>query len=251
MKIELDDLYGLLIEDESNDAQNAGVEFRIEVDDFDIETHVLSYGGKEVHMISCGIYAPYELNELLEALCRMSPDYCHLERAGSNYADIDRCLSKFYVIKHENGEATWSKEYKPCRQEDVYNVEVPDNIFLKFGAESVYTEWKLQRELSGDNNFNVNIHVSTETGTYIEELDFKVSYAELCKAIADGCTNAWKEHGVFGWEAGNFSNFPNLKMLLFIKAVGYNRLDDMKVVAGSDGKMNVSSFHKELSLLLL
>ncbi len=213
------------------------------------EDYKLSVNDTEHYLLTTCIWAKYELGELIEALCCMSPDfyqYCY----GTDYAYLDRCDKPFRVIKKKNGDRlVESVDEEGYEGGDiVFCEDIPQVVHLSWDAEGRSTDWIIERTITADNDFTLRIRIETHYEDE-EQFDFTVSYKEFALAVADGCIKALKRHGFFGWEKSNYGHQLDLKQIIYLKAIGKDRLPDIEMTCPYEKEGEVTSFEKEMDIL--
>lgn len=220
------------------------------------EDYRFSYDNDEVVLYSSTISATYDLNELMEALCFMSPTYRRLIMGESeNYPYIDQCEYPIRVFKEKGKAPQWEPVYDyqddSCSGGDLeYCTDVPLSIELMFDGESS-TDWiyLYRQEASGD-DFDIFVRFRTRHGNEgYKFYEFLASYRKLCIAIADGCTKNLKEQGFFGQRASTFGHTISMCKLLFLKAVGNHKEDWLSNGTYSSQEIPKSNYKKEMKLL--
>ena len=220
------------------------------------EDYKFSYDDGEVTLYSSTVSASYDLNELMEALCFMSPTFRRLIMGESeNYTYIDRCEYSIRIFKEKGKDPQWEPIYDyqddGCDGGDIeYCTDVPLSIELMFDGERD-TDWiyLYRQEASGD-DFDIFVRFCTRHGDEgYKYYEFLTSYRDLCKAIADGCTKNMKEQGFFGHRASTYGHTISMCKLLFLKAVGNHKEDWLNNGTHGYHEIHKSDYAKEMKLL--
>ncbi len=221
------------------------------------EDYWLRVDDKEIYLISECIDVDYDLNNLLEALCRLSTDYTKFDNMAVNYAYTDLCkgilvepedVQSQFMIEIEAPGETHDPEYY-----DQFHDEIPEIVNVCWAGTRDEFHWSIKRSLERGNGFMLDVTLESYYANGEESADsFQISYKSFCKTIADGCTEAIKKYGFGGLARSNWGHVIDIRKLLFIKAVAYDRLEDI-MLDSSDAYVDAysSNLEKEMELLLL
>lgn len=221
------------------------------------EDYRLFVDDKEIYLISTCIYADYDLNKLLEALCCFSTDYNRYDNTHTDYAYTDLC--KGILVEPEDSQSRFMIEieapgetHSPEYYSQFYD-EIPESVNIWWDAEANGFRWNIKRSLERGNGFMLDVTLESHYAGGEENTDsFQISYKSFCKAIADGCTEAIKKNGFGGLARSNWGHDIDIRKLLFIKAIAYDMLEDIMVGLPDDNEdVYFSDISKELELLML
>ena len=78
-----------------------------------------------------------------------------------------------------------------------------------------------------------------------------MKYEDICYAVADACTKALKKHGFWGYHQATYTEDMNVRILLFLKAIGLGNLEARELTYHDEkGEGETADFGKEMELLL-
>ncbi|MBR3356129.1 MAG: hypothetical protein IKG47_12415 [Oscillospiraceae bacterium] len=131
-----------------------------------------------------------------------------------------------------------------------YYTEIPWKAWFCWDGEGTDSEWVLEREPNMDTSFLVKVHI-TQHDEIEKHYEYVVNYEDLCYAVADACTEALKEHGIYGYHYSSQYHDMNLRYLLFLKSVALRNMDARELTSHrNENKGESTDFNKEIELLL-
>jgi len=217
------------------------------------EDYILTVDGVEAYLLSTCIYDRLYINELLEPLCYLSADYSRVDYTVWNYVDIDMCERPFEIWYREDGSCcVKERDEEDINTENkiVHVSEVPEEVNFKMDAESRIAYWKIVREKTAAREFMLSIDIHCD---YDQEkhYHFNVPYRDFCLAVANGCVEALKKYGIFGWSHSSYGQeMVNLRYVIFLKAVGLGREAELMERDKTEEKRGPkTSLKKELEIL--
>ena len=203
------------------------------------------FGDGEIYFIISNVMgAGFET--LMRALFYLHPAHDEPEQ-GDDFIEY-----KYGAFAHVNGEYVLTGIF-----DDTHEIRTPSagqsipwKAHFAWDEEGSKSKWTLEREPNLDDAFTVKLHIEharEETTIY----DYQLKYEDLCYAVADACTKALKKHGFNGYHAATYYEDLNVRVLLFLKAVGLRNTEACEITDSyEEGCGETSDFAIEIELLL-
>ncbi|MDE8734784.1 hypothetical protein P0G10_16950 [Eubacteriales bacterium DFI.9.88] len=187
-------------------------------------------------------------NALLEALYYLDPDNIDKKSFDGLNADTFYLASK--GVDEPQEKVSDLEEFRKIHGSPYYYIEEPYRIRFEWCSEPETDQWTIEKEQSLEKTFDIHIKIkrSADDGKIIE---FTKPYKEFCYAVAKGCTEALKKHGMLGYHQAIYYDDLNLRHLLRIKTIALDRLDALEITHSKEkGEGERTSLEAELELLL-
>ena len=202
------------------------------------------FGGGEIYFIISNVIGP-GFAALLNALYYLHPTHDESEREDLieyKYGICEKIDGEYRVTKVVDDPRTEKASFGYC--------SIPWKAHFEWDEEGSESRWTLEREPNMEDSFPVKLHIELEreeTTVY----DYLLNYEDLCYAVADACTKALKKHGFNGYHAATYHEDLNMRVLLFLKAVGLRNTEACVITESrEEGSGETSDFAKEIELLL-
>ncbi len=202
------------------------------------------FGDGEICFIISNVMGP-GFASLLNALYYLHPIHGESERE-------DIIEYKYGICENFDGKYRVTKVIDDPNTEKalVGYCSIPWKAHFVWDEEGSESRWTLEHEPNFDEAFMVKLHIELEredTTVY----DYLLDYEDLCYAVANASTKALKEHGFSGYHAATYYEDLNVRILLFLKAVGLRNMEAREITRSQEeGIGEASDFAKEIELLM-
>lgn len=137
---------------------------------------------------------------------------------------------------------------------DVYNppagfTPIPSKAEIFWDEEGAGSHWIIERIPDKNEPFLLSISIDINRDI-TKHYEYKVSYRDMCYAVADACTKALKKHGVLGYYHSIYLPDMNIRYLLFLKSIALDNSEAIELTYYDEkGHGETTDFQKEMELL--
>ena len=207
---------------------------------------VLTVDGKRLYFVISSMMGD-SFNALLEALYYLDPE-------NIDYKSCGLAADMFYLAS-KRADGSYEKlydfeEFEKVQRLPFSYIEYPYRIRFQWCSEPDTAQWTIEKEKSLEKEFDLHIKIENSADSRMDN-EWTVPYKEFCYAVAKGCTDALKKHGMLGYHQSVYYDDLNLRYLLRIKAIALDRLDALEMIHSKEnGEGERTSLEAEIELLL-